>query len=125
MIIAKNIINPYLKQTTKEDTQIILEMYQVLNSTCSNKSQLIKQLINELLKHRKSICENNELQLNLYFILGLYHPTINDLFISSTDLTIQKYFVRDLVLIVENFVKSCSMIFIFENLGVFYLYLIL
>jgi hypothetical protein len=86
MIIAKNIINPYLKQTTKEDTQIILEMYQVLNSTCSNKSQLIKQLINELLKHRKLICENNELQLNLYFILGLYHPTINDLFISSTGL---------------------------------------
>ena len=88
MIIAKNIINPYLKQTTKEDTQLILEMYQVLNSTYSNKSQLIKQLINELLKHRKSICDNNELQLNLYFILGLYHPTINDLFISSTDLTI-------------------------------------
>ena len=83
MKIPKNLIINYLRQHNKTDKEIILELYQVLNNNCNNKSELIKELINQLLLHKKIICEDSELELNLYFILALNNVSINDLFKSK------------------------------------------
>lgn len=82
-----NIILSYLRQTNKSQKQVVIEAYQTLSLKVNNKSKLLKKIILELLKQRRLHSSDKEdLDLNLYLVLGFTNPSINMLYLSENEL---------------------------------------
>ena len=83
----ENIILNYLRQSNKTQKQVVIEAYQTLSLRVKSKSKLLKSIIIELLKQRRfHSSDKDDLDLDLYLILGFNSPSIEMLYLSQNEL---------------------------------------
>ena len=82
----ENIILNYLRQSNKTQKQVVIEAYQTLSLRVKSKSKLLKSIIIELLKQRRfHSSDKDDLDLDLYLILGFNSPSIEMLYLSQNE----------------------------------------